>query len=154
MELTVVLCNDSDRSRPNQTAPLSSLVCSQDCGGYFLFDLKWGLVLYERVSVDSEEIRRHYKAPPFWVSLRYQFSFRRCFLCSWNRCTRLTQFLHNLHSHSVTHFANNESTSSLHKEALKKSATQVVMIDLKVTLRPKCMAVLVHLTASRTDVGH
>lgn len=74
MELTVVLCNDSDRSRPNQTAPRSSLVCSQDCAGYFLFDLKRGLVFYEHVSVDSEEIRRHYKAPPFWVSLQYLFS--------------------------------------------------------------------------------
>lgn len=33
-------------------------------------------MFYEHVSVDSEEIRRHYKAPPFGVSVQYQFSTR------------------------------------------------------------------------------
>lgn len=122
MELTVVLCNDSDRSRPNQTARLSSLVCSQNCAGYFLFDLKWGLVFYEHVSVDSEKIRRHYKAPPFWVSVQYLFSAQlgivffvaRTDVWGWH------SFLDKMYLHSVTHFdfGSNESTYSKHKEKL------------------------------------
>lgn len=138
MELTVVLCNDSDRSRPNQTALLSSLVCSQDCAGYFLFDLKWGLVFYERVSVDSEEIRRHYKAPPFRVWGQYLFSAQHgiVFCVVGADVQGWHSFLHNLYLLSVTHFdcGSNESTSSLRTEALMCPQSLAIICHLSDTL--------------------
>ena len=83
MELTVVLCNDSDCSRPNQTALLSAVVCSQDRAGYFLFDLKCSLVFYERINVDSEKMHQHYKAPLFFCVFQYNIGFQHSLaLCS------------------------------------------------------------------------
>ena len=82
MQLTVVLCNDSNCSWPNQTAPLSSLVCSQDCAGYFLFDLKWGLCFMSTPTLTARRCISVTKLPFLCFSTISVFSAAWHFLCA------------------------------------------------------------------------
>lgn len=61
MELTVVLCSDSDRSQANQTRRCPLLFVP----GIVRAISHIGLVFHEHVSVDNKEMCWYYKAPFF-----------------------------------------------------------------------------------------
>lgn len=62
------------------------------------------------------------KAFSFYASVQYLFSAQLGVVLSvWSRCARLTQFLHNLCAHSVTHFGT-EPTFLSHKKTINMAS--------------------------------